>query len=245
MLSEREKQELHILKTIAQSPEPIGSGSLCDQLLQAGVNISEATVGRILRQFDLKNYTIRVGYQGRRLTAEGEARLQQLAQINNEALITDELRQSLRLQDKHTLVDALVARRAVEREIARLAATNITEDELMALRDCVRDHAEHIQKGESVTYDDLIFHRIIAKASHNRILEASLELIRQNWQNTPVLAYIRYQANHRVVPDHQRIVTALEQRSPQAAEEAVVRHLEGLIQDVENFWEIAQRSTSE
>ncbi len=239
MLSEREKSEYYILDTIAKSAEPIGSGTLCGQLVQMGVEISEATVGRILRQLDQKHLTDRIGYQGRRLTAEGEARLSQLARVNDEALITNELRESLRLQDKQDLIDTLVARRAIEREIARLAAENISNEELEQLRTCVAEHMHHFEQGLSVTHDDMVFHRMIAKASHNRILEAALELIRQNWQYTPLLAFIRIQMNKNVVPDHQRILAALESRSPEAAEEATITHLDGLIRDVQSFWEIA------
>ncbi|MGE5653702.1 MAG: FCD domain-containing protein [Bacillota bacterium] len=242
MLSEREKSELYILNAIARSTEPLGSGTLCSQLAHMGVGISEATVGRILRQLDQKNLTARIGYQGRRLTPEGEARLAQLARLNDEALITNELRESLRLQDKQDLIDTLVARRAIEREIARLAAVNISAEEIQHLRACVEDHVKHLARGESVSHDDMVFHRIIAKASHNRILEAALELIRQNWQYTPMLAYIRTQVNTNIVPDHQRILAALESGSPEGAENATIMHLDGLIRDVQTFWEIANPS---
>lgn len=243
MLSERDKSEFYILDTIAKSTEPIGSGTLCSQLVLMGVGISEATVGRILRHLDERNLTSRVGYQGRRLTHEGEARLEQLARLNDEALITNELRESLRLQDEQDLIDTLVARRAIEREIARLAAENIRDDELTLLRECVEDHVTHFEQGLSVSHDDMVFHRMIAKASRNRILEAALELIRQNWQYTPVLAYIRTQVNKNAVPDHQRILSALEVRSPEAAEDATLKHLDGLIKDVRTFWQIANDVT--
>ncbi len=242
MLSEKEKSEFYILDTIAKSTEPLGSGTLCSQLIQKGLGISEATVGRILRQLDQKRLTERIGYQGRRLTEDGMARLAQLARLNDEALITNELRESLHLQDRQDLIDTLVARRAIEREIARLAAHNISSEELEHLRTCVADHMLHFEQGMSVSHDDLLFHRIIAKASRNRILEAALELIRQNWQYTPVLAFIRTQVNKNVVPDHQRILAALESRSPEAAERATIEHLDGVLKDVESYWEVANSS---
>ena len=55
----REKQQLFfsILKAIDKSQVPVGSGYLRNSLQKQGFDISEATVGRTLRQLDIKDYT--------------------------------------------------------------------------------------------------------------------------------------------------------------------------------------------
>ena len=61
-----------ILKSIDNSEVPVGSGYVRNILQMQGINISEATVGRILRQLDIKGYTEKIGFKGRKLTPAGK-----------------------------------------------------------------------------------------------------------------------------------------------------------------------------
>ena len=135
------------------------------------------------------------------------------------------------------LIDILVARRAIEREIARLAAIHATEEEIKDLWQVQRLHHErtHHSKGMAAE-QDVAFHRILAKASRNKVLEGAMELIRQDGQLSPVLEYIRKEVHSVVALDHAKIAKAVEQHEPELAEKAMVDHIENLIRDVKKYW---------
>jgi len=68
----RERVEIVcLLKSMLGRQNPLGSGTACEMLAKAGFQISEATVGRLLKTMDNKGYTTRIGFQGRMLTDQG------------------------------------------------------------------------------------------------------------------------------------------------------------------------------
>ena len=69
MLGERERLEVDALAIIRDAAQPVGSGALSSILRQLGHGVSEATVGRLLRDFDLAGYTSKAGFQGRKSLA--------------------------------------------------------------------------------------------------------------------------------------------------------------------------------
>jgi Uncharacterized protein conserved in archaea len=77
MPAEREKQEFEILSILEEAGEPLGSGQLSLLLNENGLEVSEATVGRILSEMDRKHLTIKLGFQGRVISAGGREKLQE------------------------------------------------------------------------------------------------------------------------------------------------------------------------
>lgn len=228
--------EYEILALISQSDKPVGSGTLSVALLEEGQKVSEATVGRVLRRLDLKGYTVKVGRNGRLLTVKGNRRLAELRGERERGIIAHELVAAVSSRGQEQLIDVLNARRAIERETARLAALNATEEEIREMRAVMREHEVHAREGVIGVTDDLKFHKLIARASRNKILEATVDLIRKDSQLTPMLEFIRRQMKSRVVSDHRKIVQAIEERAPDRAESAMMDHMDGLIKDVRRYW---------
>ncbi|MGB9867081.1 MAG: FCD domain-containing protein [Bacillota bacterium] len=240
MLGPEEEQLYQVLKVIAQAGGAAGSGSLASALRAAGVRVSEATAGRILRELDERGYTEKFGFRGRMLTEAGRRYLKELETKRERAGYSAELLQALQAKEKEEIIEVLVARRAIERETARLAALKATEREIEELRLCIQVHQEHFEKGIVDAEDDLRFHRLISEASRNRVLIAASRLVRQDGQMAPILEFIRRNIGSGVVQDHRKIFFAIEARDPDAAEGAMVAHIENVIKDVERYWELHQ-----
>lgn len=226
----------YILKIIENSDCPLGSGIISEQLKIYGFDVSEATVGRTLRELDLNGYTEKVGFRGRTLTKKGKNRLKELEQEYELKQYGNELIDLLKVEKKNELIDILIARKAIERELARLAAANAEDEDIRILQNIVNSHDMHIDDYMAGAIDDVKFHKHIAKMSKNRILEAAMDLIRQQGQLSPVLGYIRKKVKSNIVSDHKEILKAISQRKPDDAEKAMVKHIENLIRDVNKYW---------
>lgn len=214
----------------------MGSGTVRLGLERSGVTISEATVGRLLRELDARGYTGRCAFRGRVLKAKGRERLSELEYFRAGAHPTQNLMALLVSTGKKELVDILVARRAMEGASARLAACNITEPEVLHLKAVVERHQQMTDAGEMGTEQDADFHRIILLASRNPVLVAAMELMRQHPRLSELLHYIRNKVQSAVVRDHVHILAALELHDPASSEEAMIAHIDNLIGDVNTYW---------
>jgi GntR family transcriptional repressor for pyruvate dehydrogenase complex len=229
-----------LLNYMNENPDPVGSGTACEVLAGEGFQVSEATVGRLLRYMDLQGYTQRVGYKGRTLTDLGRRYINHLAEQKSRQHFSNKLAEIVRSQCLDDLLDTLVARRAIEREIARLAALNITPEQAEGLWRIVEAYKS--AHGDRVADGDVAFHQALAEAAGNKVLKAALDLIRQDAQLSPVFGYIREQMHRKVFSDHKQIYDAVAARDPLAAERAMVNHIENLISDVQKYWNRASKS---
>ncbi|MCL4426514.1 MAG: FCD domain-containing protein [Firmicutes bacterium] len=231
-----EEEELQALRIISTSNEPVGSWRLAEALTKAGFPTSEATAGRILKDLDYKGLTQKMGYKGRLLSEKGWGRLRSLEREKQRRSTGEEFLHLLRAHGPEELVELLVARRAIERETARLAAGRISPAEVASLAEIVARHERHLRDGVLSASDDADFHRRIAEGSRNRVLAAALDLIRHDDELTPALEYIRREMKGTVASDHARILAAISAGDPVGAEEAMVNHIDNVIRDVRRFW---------
>jgi len=238
MLLEKQRLMYVILKIIANSQIPVGSGFICDNLNMQGFNISEATTGRILRELDIKGYTEKIGFKGRNLTPSGQKKLKELEHEHRINHYGNELVNAIKVTGKHELLDILIARKAIESQLAKLAAQFITAKEIQEMEEIISEQQEHVDKGISIADDDIRFHKAIAKAAKNRVLDAAMDLIRQHGQISPILEYIRKEVRSTVLLDHKNIFEAIISKNADMAEKAMIRHIENLAKDVKRYWEI-------
>jgi|SRR5690554_5206712 len=226
-----------LLTHMNQCPEPVGSGKACEILISAGIQVSEATVGRLLRAMDAQGFTQRVGYRGRELTGKGRDYVNQYMERESRRRYSNKLAEIVSSNNMEDLLETLIARRAIEREIARLAALNHGPKQAADLTKIVRDY-EHAE-GDRIAHGDVAFHQTLAEAADNKVLKAALDLIRQDAQLSPVFGHIRERVHGRVFADHKSVLDAVLERDSLAAEEAMVNHIENLIDDVKKFWGLA------
>ena len=232
MLNEREQLERDVLTMVRENVQPIGCGALSQMLQAQGYNISEATVGRVLRELDNLGFTEKAGFQGRVLSAQGIVRLDELESKRRRREWGEEFANALSGHTKDQLLEVLVARRAIEAELACLAAANRTDEEVKQLSELLA------KQGGSAAEEDVEFHALIAHMARNRVLGAAIALIRQDTQLSPVLEYIRRHVKSMVYVDHRNLAQAIINSQPETAREVMTEHINNLISDVEKYWQL-------
>ena len=224
------------LEVIGESSRPIGAWRLCSLLKKKGLEVSRATAGRILKTLEDNGHARIEGRVGRVITLQGQEALQEWLheQVNRES--HNALAESLTIRCRKHLVDALIARRAIESETAYLAAQNVTEEELGKLEKIIEEHQELLKTGHSGVEKDAEFHRCLAEACKNRVLAGALDLIYNNPQIGRVLEYIRARVGSQMVRDHRRILVQVAKRDKEGARMAMTEHIDGVIKDVDRYW---------
>jgi DNA-binding FadR family transcriptional regulator len=138
------------------------------------------------------------------------------------------------LQD---LLDLLNARRSVEREAAREAATRASEADVANLERLLETHRGRLGQGEIPRDDALEFHRTIGRASGNRVLRMMTDLVlnRRLDRIESVLDVIvgSHHSEALSLDEHEEIVGAIRARQSEQAEVAMQHHLDRLIQEVQ------------
>ncbi|MCL6449938.1 MAG: FCD domain-containing protein [Acetobacteraceae bacterium] len=228
--------EYALLSVLLGSPSPVGSSAIASALSAAGRQLSRSTVGRCLQEFDARGLTQRVGNRGRRLTDRGRSYLEQLGREMLRARGSDRLLLALEGAEGERLIKVLVARRALEREAARLAALHATAEQLAEMERVVGQARERMASGASTVEEDHDFHDLVAAASGNEVLLRVLSLVRRESSLSESLGRIRREVGGELLKDHEALLECLRRRDPEAAEAAMCRHIDGLIDDVRTYW---------
>jgi GntR family L-lactate dehydrogenase operon transcriptional regulator len=227
------------LETLAEAQGPIGASRLVEQLSQHGIALSEATAGRFLRALDRRGLTRPIGKLGRLLTEEGRGRLKQLELLRRQGEQSAVLVGAATPVDVDELIDLLYVRRAVEPEAARHAALRAGDEEREAIRALADSHMHHVMSGTDHAAAALSFHRLVARASHNKMLTAvaSLTLDPSNHALSTLLDFISIEADANVTfaHEHRDIIDAIVAREPQRAETAMREHVDDLIRIVQEY----------
>jgi GntR family transcriptional repressor for pyruvate dehydrogenase complex len=129
------------------------------------------------------------------------------------------------VSQREALAELFEARRLLEPAIAGLAAARATPDEIQDMERILEDQAREVVAGRTGFAQDAQFHAAIGRAAHNeaitRIAHAVMDLLTQSREeslNTPG----RPSRSH---DDHRRILQAIAERQPAAAERAMRDHL--------------------
>lgn len=128
------------------------------------------------------------------------------------------------LKDKtHLALDLLSVRLMLEPEIAAMAARNASPEqveELKKQRDRVEDF---INRGESHTEEDILFHKQIAACSGNAVVEKLVPVI-----NSSIALFVDVTSSRlgkETIDTHREIVDCIEQGDPEGARCAMNMHL--------------------
>ena len=129
-------------------------------------------------------------------------------------------------KDSVALVQLLEARRVVEAGNARLAACRVTETGLAALEELVASLASCIDDPGRFSELDIALHEAVCAAANNFLLSQFMNIVstlgKVSRERTGGLRQVREAA----LQDHRRIVEALRARDPDAAERAMLSHLD-------------------
>jgi len=139
--------------------------------------------------------------------------------------------------DRKTLSDLYAVREALEGMACRIAATQMSDDEIEQLRELLDHHEEQIKQQGGKVYaqseGDLDFHFQIVRGSRNRMLMDML-----GSEQYQLLRMCRYRTSRNAertgpaLQQHRQIVEALAQRDGELAEMLMRRHIQGAWQSI-------------
>jgi len=116
------------------------------------------------------------------------------------------------------------ARRMLEREFARLAAENRTEENLSALRRVIKEE-EKTEGVEEISARDFAFHQEIAFATGNCVYPLMFKTLQKPYMLLERIFYNRNINRAAVLAAHRALVDAIERRDVRAADDIVSKML--------------------
>jgi GntR family transcriptional repressor for pyruvate dehydrogenase complex len=127
-----------------------------------------------------------------------------------------------------TLLELFEARKIVEVGIVALAAQRITAAEIQELETCLEKSLKASDNPRAFLEADLELHKRIVTAAQNPLLGRFMDSISQlglvsRSRTTEIPGLIKQSA-----ADHQAIVAALKAHDPEAARQAMLRHLDNV-----------------
>lgn len=230
-------RELIVLECIRDAKEPLGSWSLVEHLEERGYRVSSASIGRILYKLEQRGYVEGLGNRGRIITDTGVAVIHKTRAFNSMDAHRKDLENLINSKVLEDFIMVLQARKAIERETARLAAENITEPEKKALSAILDEQEVKAARGESIADVDIAFHRGIAAASRNSALLALYGILSTMGQQSQLFEFVRSRVNAPYRPAHRSILEAICAHDQDEAERRIIRHMDALIEDVTKYWD--------
>jgi GntR family transcriptional repressor for pyruvate dehydrogenase complex len=121
--------------------------------------------------------------------------------------------------------DLYEARKVLETAIAGMASRDISDDEIEAIEKNFHQAAAAIDDEASFLERDIELHKMILKASRNRVIPVFMQSINR------LSLLLRLQSNaqstirRNTMRDHKLIIDALKNRNPEKAARAMERHI--------------------
>lgn len=225
--------EYRILSVLALSKREVGSGTLYLRLRDQSVQVSQATIGRVLHSLDHRGITIRVSNQGRQLTAAGKRHLDDLRRWQDMRFWIEKVLAETRPGTQSDYTEALDALSYLEGHLARLAAERATRAEIAEMRRVLELHEKKLNTISLGRAEGLSFHDLLAKAARNKFLETAVSMIwssnddlRELWAHSyPITGQYS-------LPAHLQVFHAIARHDASRAERAMRAHYEIFIQSV-------------
>ncbi len=237
MSNSLDERDLIVLECIKDAGEPVGSWALVEELERKGCKTSSASIGRILFRLESLGFVASQANKGRVLTPQGSKAMQKARMIDSIDRHRKDLEKLINSRVLDEFIMVLQARKAIERETARLAAENITEHRLEHLEEILKEQEAKAAKGESIADVDIAFHRNIAEASGNSALTALYGILAMMGQQSELFEHMRSKVDSTYRRAHRSVFEALKAHDSDQAEACMIRHMDGLIEDVKIYWE--------
>lgn len=146
---------------------------------------------------------------------------------------------------KQAVVQMVEVRRALEAEVAALAATRRTSADLQRIRQAITALDKAVAAGGDGVEEDVAYHRAIADAAQNPFLISTLDYLRQFLRGATRVTRAnearRADFAAQVRDEHAAIARAIEQADPSAARAAATRHMDNAVARIEQadpaFWQ--------
>jgi GntR family transcriptional regulator, transcriptional repressor for pyruvate dehydrogenase complex len=128
----------------------------------------------------------------------------------------------------HLREELMDARLFFEPQIARAAAARATPEDLQLLEDVIRRQEECAANGQSGAEEDAEFHDLLARATHNTVVERVMEVIDNLLEDSQARLFRSVQRSRISLEGNRRILEAVRNHDQEEAQRAMVEHLEDI-----------------
>lgn len=143
------------------------------------------------------------------------------------------------------VIQIVEVRRALESEVAELAARRRSSDDLQRIRQAVNALTKAVKEGKDGVREDVAFHRAIAQTAGNPFLIRTLDFLAQFLHGATRVTRAnearRLDFSQAVTAEHDKIVQAIEAGDPLAARQAATDHMNNAIARIKQadpaFWQ--------
>ena len=154
------------------------------------------------------------------------------------------------MREQSDLLECLKARRALEGQIAQLAAIRATEEDIATLQSHMDKMLAHLSDSEEdlkiYVAEDFAFHQAVAQAAQNPYLYKAINAI---WQATHRWIYrmtiISAGRAEITSQEHSAIFGAIKERDPAAADRAVEIHLQRIMNRYQDYFDTQTQEKNE
>ncbi|MDL2253864.1 FCD domain-containing protein [Ruminococcaceae bacterium OttesenSCG-928-I18] len=216
-----------LLQKIEDFGTPVGAIYLSQEM-----DVSQATIGRLLKDTEDAGYLERIGNKGRQLTAEGRVFLQDQKNVQSKKRTANSLINYVANTSPEKLLEILQARKLLEGFTVRHACMNVTDAHLTELDDIMMEHIAEIRCGGLGNEQDLKIHLTIAKISGNMTIYQVLKLILTEDNAYKVLPSVDDSVRKNQMIQHSDIIQMVKEHNADRAEQAMQDHLDSVIENV-------------
>ena len=117
-------------------------------------------------------------------------------------------------------------RAILEPQIARLATSRATAEDLSRIESVVIAQEEELKNGELSRKLDMEFHRKLADAAHNPVLKIVVNAVNESIRDAISRSKLSRQMRTRVIAFHRSILEAVRSRDASSAQSAMADHVE-------------------
>ena len=145
---------------------------------------------------------------------------------------------------REAVMQIVEVRRALESEVAELAAQRRSEADVQAIREAMQRISDAVQAGRDGAEEDVEFHRAIARAAGNPFLISTLDYLARFLQGATRVTRAnearRSDFAQAVTQEHEQIVRAIESGDARGARNAATEHMCNALRRIEQadttFW---------
>jgi GntR family transcriptional repressor for pyruvate dehydrogenase complex len=132
----------------------------------------------------------------------------------------------------HLREELMEARLFFEPQVAREAAARATPEDLRLLEDVIRRQEKRVANGRSGAEEDAEFHDLLARATHNTVVERIMEVIDGLLEDSQTRLFRSVERSEISLEGNRRILEAVLRHDREAAQAAMVEHLEDIARNL-------------
>ncbi len=132
----------------------------------------------------------------------------------------------------HLREELMDARLFFEPQMARAAAARATPEDLQRLEDVIRRQEERVANGHSGAEEDAEFHDLLARSTHNTVVERIMEVIDGLLEDSQWRLFRSVERSEISLEGNRRILDAVLRHDQEAAQRAMVEHLEDIARNL-------------